>query len=76
MTRMFLVGLVVVAGWVASAVAAEPAGRYAVVVKKDVAAGLWGKVVRFLEAKHKGKIFAYDKHPEDVRKDVGAYRPR
>jgi hypothetical protein len=76
MTRMFIVGLVAVAGWVASAGAAEPAGRYAIVVKKDVAAGPWGKVVRFLAAKHKGKAFAYDKSPEDVRKDVGAYHPR
>lgn len=75
MTRMFIVGLVAVAGWVASAGAAEPAGRYAIVVKKDVAAGPWGKVVRFLAAKHKGKAFAYDKSPEDVRKDVGAYHP-
>ena len=76
MTRMFVAGLVAVAGWAASAGAAEPAGRYAVVVKKDVAAGPWGKVVRFLEAKYKGKTFAYDKSPEDVRKDVGAYHPR
>jgi hypothetical protein len=76
MTRMSVAGLVAVAGWASSAVAAEPAGRYAVVVQKDVAAGPWGKVVRFLEAKHKGKAFAYDKSPEDVRAEVGAYRPR
>jgi hypothetical protein len=73
---MFLVGLVAVAGWIASAGVAEPTGRYAVVVKNDVAAGPWRKVVRFLEAKHKGKVFAYAKSPEDVRKDVGAYHPR
>src|SRR5215470_19663664 len=76
MTRMFIVGLVVVAGWVASTGAAEPAGRYAIVVRKDVAAGPWGKVVRFLEAKYTGKAFAYDTSPEDVRRDVGAYHPR
>ena len=76
MTRMLLAGLVAVVSWVASAGAAEPAGRYAIVVRKDVAAGPWGKVVRSLEAKYQGKAFAYDKSPEDVRKDVGAYRPR
>jgi hypothetical protein len=79
MTRTLVVGVVVVVGWVASANAvseAEPAGRYAIVVRKDVAAGPWGKVVRFLETKHKGKIFAYERSPEDVRKEVGAYHPR
>jgi hypothetical protein len=76
MTRILVAGLVAVVGWAAGAGAAEPAGRYAIVVQKDVAAGPWGKVVRFLEGKHKGKTFAYDKSPEDVRKDVGAYRPR
>jgi hypothetical protein len=76
MTRILVAGLVAVVGWVASAGAAEPAGRYAVVVRKDVAAGPWGKVARVLEAKHKGKTFAYDKSPEDVRRDVGAYHPR
>ena len=62
MTRKFVAGLVTVVGLVASAgmaVAAEPVGRYAIVVKKDVAAGSWGKVVRSLEAKYNGKAFAY-----------------
>ena len=79
MIRTLVVGLVAVVGWVAStnaAKAAEPAGRYAIVVQKDVAAGPWGKVVQFLETKHKGKTFAYERSPEDVRKEVGAYRPR
>jgi hypothetical protein len=65
-TRMFVAGLVTVAGLVASvgmAGAAEPVGRYAIVVWSDVAAGPWGKVVRSLEAKYKGKAFAYDKSP-------------
>lgn len=56
--------------------AAAPVGRYAIVVQKEVAAGPWGKVVQYLEAKYKGKTFAYDKSPEDVRKDVGTYHPR
>ena len=54
MTRMLVAGLVAVAGFVASvgvAGAAEPDGRYAIVVRNDVAAGPWGKVVRSLEAK-------------------------
>src|SRR6516165_2720343 len=79
MTRMFVAGLVALAGFVASdgvAGAAEPVGRYAIVVRKDVAAGPWGKVVRALEAKYQGKAFAYDTSPEDVRRDVGAYHPR
>jgi hypothetical protein len=48
---MFVAGLVTVAGLVASvgmAGAAEPVGRYAIVVKSDVSAGPWGKVVRSL----------------------------
>ena len=79
MTRMFVAGLVTVAGLITSvdmAGAAEPSGRYAIVVRSDVAAGPWGKVVRSLEAKYSGKAFAYDKSPEDVRRDVGAYHPR
>lgn len=79
MTRMFVAGLVAVVGWVASAGAAraaEPTGRYAIVVKKDAAAGPWGKVVKFLETKYKGKAFAYEKSPEEVGKEVGAYHPR
>ena len=66
MTRMFVGGLVAVAGLVASvgmAGAAEPVGRYAIVVRNDVAAGPWGKVARSLEATYKGKAFAYDKSP-------------
>jgi hypothetical protein len=73
---MFVAGLVAVAGFVTSVGADESVGRYAIVVRKDVAAGPWGKVVRCLEAKYKGKDFAYDKSPEDVRRDVGAYHPR
>ncbi|QEL19622.1 hypothetical protein [Limnoglobus roseus] len=79
MTRWFVLVLVAAVGWLTQAGAvwaAEPVGRYAVVVNKGVAAGPWGKVVKFLETKHKAKTFAYDKAPEDVRKDVGAYRPR
>ncbi len=60
MTRMFVAGLAAVAGFVASdgvAGAALPDGRYAIVVRNDVAAGPWGKVVRSLEAKYKGKAF-------------------
>ena len=60
MTRRFVAGLVTVAGFVASAgmaAATEPVGRYAIVVRNDVAAGPWGKVVRSLEAKYKGKAF-------------------
>jgi hypothetical protein len=26
--------------------------------------------------KYQGKVFAFDKSPEDVRRDVGAYHPR
>ncbi len=56
--------------------AAEPVGRYAIVVRSDIAAGPWGKVVRSLEAKYKGKAFAYDKSAEDMRRNVDAYHPR
>src|SRR5262245_53914671 len=55
---------------------AEPPGRYAVVVRKEVADGPWGRVVRFLEQRHAGKAFAYQTSPDEVRKDVGAYHPR
>jgi hypothetical protein len=78
MIRAFVAGLVV-AGWVAlggTVGAAEPAGRYAIVVKKEVADGPWGKVVRALEAKHNARTFAFDRSPEDVRTAVGAYHPR
>jgi hypothetical protein len=54
----------------------EPTPRYAIVVKKDVAAGPWGKVVRYLEKKYNGKVFAYVESPDDVRRQVGAYHPR
>lgn len=76
MNRLSAAGLVVLAGFVASAGAAEPSGRYAIVVRKEVAAGPWGKVVRLLEEKHRGKTFAFGKSPEEVRADVGAYHPR
>ena len=78
-TRMFVAGMVTVAGLFASigmARAAEPVGRYAIVVRSDIAAGPWGKVVRSLEAKYKGKAFAYDKSAEDMRRNVDAYHPR
>jgi hypothetical protein len=76
MSRIVFVALATALGWAAWAGAAESPGRYAVVVKKDVADGPWGKVVRFLADKHKGQVFAYDKSPEDVRKAVGAFHPR
>ncbi len=76
MTWKYVASLVAVFSWVAAAGAAEPIVRYAIVVKKDVAAGPWGQVVRFLETKHQGKTFAYSTSPEDVRKEVGAYHPR
>ncbi len=56
MIRMFVESLVAVAGFVAPAGAAEWAGPYAIVVKKDVAAGLWGKDVRILEARIGRKV--------------------
>ena len=58
MTRMFVVGLVTVAALVVSvgmAEVAELVGRYAIVVRSDLAAGPRGKVVRSLEAKYPGK---------------------
>jgi hypothetical protein len=55
---------------------AAPRGRYAVVVRKEVADGPWGKVVRFLEQKHAAKTFTYATSLEEARKDVGAYHPR
>ena len=51
MIRMLVASLLAVAGFVASAGAAESAGPYAIVVKKDFAAGPWGKVVRILKAR-------------------------
>src|SRR5213592_2364907 len=56
--------------------AEAPPGRYAVVVRKEVADGPWGRVVRFLEQKHAGKAFIYEKAPDEARAAVGAYRPR
>src|SRR5262245_15338796 len=53
-----------------------PRGRYAVVVRKEVADGPWGRVVRFLEQKHTAKTFAFGTSLEEVRKDVRAYHPR
>ncbi len=79
MSRLPVAGLIVLFGWVVcdrQVDAGEPAGRYAVVVRKDVETGAWGKVVRALEAKHKGKTFVYETSLEEVRKDVGAYHPR
>jgi hypothetical protein len=55
---------------------AEPPGRYAVVVRKEVADGPWGRVVRFLEQKHAARTFAYQATLDDVRKEVGAFHPR
>src|SRR5262249_25551356 len=47
-----------------------------IVVGKDVGGGGGGKVGRLLEKKENGKTFAYDRSPEDVRREVGAYHPR
>ena len=77
MTRMLVAGLVVVAGFVASAPRGLRAGRAVRDRRQEGCRGRpMGQVVRVLEAKHKGKVFAYDKSPEDVRRDVGAYHPR
>ncbi|MFO0958564.1 MAG: hypothetical protein U0800_14240 [Isosphaeraceae bacterium] len=76
MFRTALAGCVILLGLAAPAGADDPAGRYAIVVKKEVAGGPWGKVVRSLEAKYRGKAFVYGESPEEVRKDVGAYHPR
>ncbi|WP_161602164.1 hypothetical protein [Tautonia marina] len=79
MTRICIAGLVAVVGLVAmagEAGAGEEGGRYAIVVRREVAEGPWGKVVGALEAKHGGKVFAYDESPEEVRDRVGAYHPR
>ncbi|MDY3560556.1 hypothetical protein R5W23_001791 [Gemmata sp. JC673] len=79
MARVLVMGLLAVMGWNTSAGAvraAEPVGRYAVVVNKDVAAGPWGKVVKYLETKHQARTFTYDKSPDDARKSVGAFHPR
>lgn len=76
MLRTTIAGLLACFGLIASATADEPGARYAVVVKKEVADGPWGKVVRALEAKHRGRTFAYGESPEEVRKEVGAYHPR
>lgn len=75
MTRA-IVAVLAVAGFVTAVGAADPVGRYAVVVNGKVADGPWGKVVKALETKHKAKTFAYDKTIEDVRKQVGEYHPR
>jgi hypothetical protein len=79
MMRASVLGMVVALAGLAVPVAAgeaRPAGRYAIVVRKDVAAGPWGRVVRALEAKHAGRTFAYEAAPDEVRAAVGAYRPR
>ena len=78
MTRTAIAVLFVLAGvmGVPRAGAAEPTGRYAIVVRKDVAAGTWGKVVQALEARHKGKTFAYETALDEVTRDVGAFHPR
>jgi hypothetical protein len=74
MWRLLAVVLSVTLGGVLSA--SESAPRYAIVVKKETADGAWKKVVQFLEKKHQGKTFAYDKSLEEVRKEVGEYQPR
>jgi hypothetical protein len=73
-TRLVAVAVLIASGGVVGA--SEPTPRYAIVVRKDVADGSWGKVVRSLEVKYQGKVFAYDKSPEDVRRDVRAYHSR
>src|SRR4051794_20354663 len=79
MTRKMIVGVVLLlCGTVptAPARAAAPAGRYAVVVRQEVADGPWGQVVRFLEQKHAAKTFAYKASLDEIRTGVGAYHPR
>lgn len=80
MTRKGVLLVVLVLGAVSARVAQArgeaPRGRYAVVVRKEVADGPWGRVVRFLEQKHAARTFAYPSDLEEVRKDVGAYHPR
>lgn len=69
--------MVAAMAWAVAAVeAAGPVDGYAIVVRREVAAGPWGAVVRALEAGRRGKTFAYDLSLEEVRKEVGAYRPR
>ena len=58
------------------AIAADSPARYAIVIKRDVAAGPWGKVAQFLQSKYKGKTFAYETSPDEVRQSVGTYHPR
>jgi hypothetical protein len=77
-TVRWWVGLVLF-GWAVQAgpvQADTPRGRYAVLVRKEVAEGPWGRVVRFLEQKHTARTFAYGTSLEEVRKDVGEYHPR
>lgn len=66
-------------GLASSAPAADLAqlpARYAIVVRKDLAAGAWGQVTKALETNHKGKVFTYDLSLGEVTRAVGEYRPR
>src|SRR5947209_20118543 len=56
----------------APACGAEPAGRYAIVVRKEVAEGPWGRVVQALQERHHGKPFLYQTALDAVRQQVGA----
>lgn len=77
MTRIaFAAALAVLSGLVVPPASAGPDGRYAIVVRRETAAGPWGRVVQALEAKHGGKTFAYDRSPDEVRAAAGSFRPR
>jgi hypothetical protein len=77
-TMLWLVVLLLGAGLTPAPPAwgAAPAGRYAVVVRQEVAEGPWGRVVHFLEQKHTAKTFTYRTSLEEVRTAVGAFHPR
>ncbi len=76
MTVAFLFVAVGMADIISDVEAAEPTGRYAIVVRKDVVAGSWAKVAQSLEARHKGKTFVYDTSPDEVGGAVAAFHPR
>jgi hypothetical protein len=75
---VWLVGLALCGGVVPAeqVQGAPPSGRYAVVVRKEVADGPWGQVVQFLGQKHKARAFTYQTSLDEVRTDVGAFHPR
>jgi hypothetical protein len=67
--------LMCVIGCVVQAAAAETSGGYAIVVRKETASE-WKKVVDTLQGKHQGRVFVYEATPDEVRREVGAIRPR